>query len=124
MDYVYMRAAEMVLIEAEALAHQGKNAEAATALSKLMVKRDPSWNKTSVSVDDAVLQRRIELWGESFAYFDLKRLNRGIDRNYEGNNHLAGYNIAVKAQDPAWTYQIPLKELQENTHISEADQNP
>lgn len=124
MDYVYMRAAEMVLIEAEALAHLGKNAEAATALSKLMVKRDPSWNKTSVSVDDVVLQRRIELWGEGFAYFDLKRLNRGIDRNYEGNNHLAGYNIAVKAQDPAWTYQIPLKELQENTHISEADQNP
>ena len=124
MDYVYMRAAEMVLIEAEALAHQGKNAEAATALKKLMSQRDPSWNKTSVTVDDVVLQRRIELWGEGFAYFDLKRLNRGIDRNYEGNNHLVGYNLTVPAQDPKWTYQIPRKELQENTHISEADQNP
>lgn len=124
MDYVYMRAAEMVLIEAEALAHQGKNAEAATALKKLMSQRDPSWNKTSVTVDDVALQRRIELWGEGFAYFDLKRLNRGIDRNYEGNNHLAGYDFAVPAQDPKWTYQIPRKELQENTHISEADQNP
>ena len=114
----------MVLIEAEALAHQGKNAEAATALKKLMSQRDPSWNNTSVTVDDVVLQRRIELWGEGFAYFDLKRLNRGIDRNYEGNNHLVGYNLTVPAQDPKWTYQIPLKELQENTHISEADQNP
>lgn len=124
MDYVYMRAAEMVLIEAEALAHQNKNAEAATALKKLMAKRDPAWNKTSVSVNDVVLQRRIELWGEGFAYFDLKRLNKGIDRSYSGNNHLAGYDIAVPAQDPKWTYQIPRKELQENTHISETDQNP
>lgn len=124
MDYVYMRAAEMVLIEAEALARQGKNTEAATALKKLMAKRDPSWNMPSVSAEDVVLQRRIELWGEGFAYFDLKRLNKGINRKYDGNNHLAGYDIIVPAQDPKWTYQIPLKELQENTHITDADQNP
>lgn len=89
-----------------------------------MAKRDPSWNMPSVSAEDVVLQRRIELWGEGFAYFDLKRLNKGINRKYDGNNHLAGYDIIVPAQDPKWTYQIPLKELQENTHITDADQNP
>lgn len=124
MDYIYMRAGEMVLIEAEALARQNKNDDAAIALKKLMSMRDPSWNKTSVTAEDVVLQRRIELWGEGFAYFDLKRLNKGVDRNYQGNNHLAGYALTVPAQDPAWTYQIPRKELQENTHITEDDQNP
>lgn len=119
-----MRAGEMVLIEAEALARQNKNDDAAIALKKLMSMRDPSWNKTSVTAEDVVLQRRIELWGEGFAYFDLKRLNKGIDRNYQGNNHLAGYTLTIPAQDPAWTYQIPRKELQENTHITEDDQNP
>lgn len=121
--YVYMRAAEMYLIEAEALAHQGKNAEAATVLGQLMANRQPSWNKKSVSVDDVLLQRRIELWGEGFSAFDSKRLNKGIDRNYEGTNHLAGFVIAVPAQDARWTYQIPLREIQENTLITEDDQN-
>ena len=49
MHYIYMRAAEMVLIEAEALARQGKGAEAAAALGELMANRQPSWNQTSVT---------------------------------------------------------------------------
>ena len=124
MDYIYMRAAEMVLIEAEALARQGKNAEAATVLKELMSNRQPSWNKTSVTVEDVLLQRRIELWGEGFAYFDLKRNNKGIDRNYEGSNHLAGYLHTIPAFDVRWTYQIPQSEMQENSHIQDSEQNP
>ncbi|MDR2775387.1 MAG: RagB/SusD family nutrient uptake outer membrane protein [Tannerella sp.] len=124
MDYVYMRAAEMVLIEAEAYAHLGRGAEAATTLKKLMAKRDPQWNETSVTVDDVYLQRRIELWGEGFSYFDLKRLNRGIDRNYAGSNHTTGYKHVIPAQDVAWTYQIPNAEMQENKQISNNEQNP
>ena len=124
MDYIYMRAAEMVLIEAEALARQGKNAEAATVLKELMSNRQPSWNKTSVTVEDVLLQRRIELWGEGFSYFDLKRNNKGIDRNYEGSNHLAGYLHTIPAFDVRWTYQIPQSEMQENSHIQDSEQNP
>jgi hypothetical protein len=122
MDYVYMRAAEMVLIEAEALAHQGKNAEAANALNKLMSKRDSEWNKTTVTVDDVFLQRRIELWGEGFGYFDLKRLNKGVDRTYDGSNHRV--KIAVPAGDVRWVYQIPTAEIQENPLINDSDNNP
>jgi hypothetical protein len=124
MDYIYMRAAEMVLIEAEALARQGQNAQAASVLGELMKNRQPSWNKSSVTVNDVLLQRRIELWGEGFAYFDLKRNNRGIDRNYEGNNHLAGSVHTIPAFDVRWTYQIPQSEMQENSHIQDSEQNP
>jgi hypothetical protein len=117
MDYVYMRAAEMVLIEAEALAHQGKNEEAATILKKLMENRDPAWKKTTVTVDDVFFQRRIELWGEGFGFFDLKRLNKGVDRTYAGSNHRT--KIAVPAGDVKWVYQIPTAEIQENPLITE-----
>ena len=124
MDYVYMRASEMVLIEAEAYARLGRGENAATALKKLMDKRDPQWNRTSVDVDDIYLQRRIELWGEGFGYFDLKRLNLGIDRNYEGSNHMVGYKHVVPAQDKKWIYQIPIAEIQENKSIEDREQNP
>ena len=122
-NYMYMRAAEMVLIEAEAYAHLNDGAKAAQVLKELMDVRQPGWNKASVTVEDVYFQRRIELWGEGFAYYDLKRLNKGIDRTYEGNNHLAGYDIAVPARDTRWYYQIPLTEIQENDLIEEADQN-
>lgn len=124
MHYIYMRAAEMVLIEAEALARQGQESQAATVMKELMANRQPSWNETSVSVADVLLQRRIELWGEGFAYFDLKRNNLGIDRNYEGSNHLAGYLHTISAFDKRWTYQIPQAEMQENSHIQDSEQNP
>lgn len=123
MDYPYMRAAEMVLIEAEALAQQGKNTEAATALKKLLAKRDPAWNKTSVTVDEVWMQRRIELWGEGVAYFDLKRLNKGIDRTYAGNNHRTDAQKVVAAGDNKWIYMIPQTEILENTAIDEEDNN-
>ncbi|WP_281643862.1 RagB/SusD family nutrient uptake outer membrane protein [Bacteroides zoogleoformans] len=123
MDYMYMRAAEMVLIEAEAYAHLNQGAKAAEVLKILMANRQPSWDMSTVTVEDVYLQRRIELWGEGFSYFDLKRLNKGIDRNYEGNNHLAGYKLTVPAQEKNWVYQIPLREMQENKLITEKDQN-
>jgi hypothetical protein len=123
-NYMYMRAAEMILIEAEAYAHMGDGIKAAEVLQELMDVRQPDWKKSNVSVEDIHLQRRIELWGEGFAYYDLKRLNKGTDRSYEGNNHLAGYDIAVPARDTRWYYQIPLSEIQENDLINEEDQNP
>lgn len=125
-DYMYMRAPEMVLIEAEALVRQGKAKEAATTLAVLMDARQPSWSAIHESVDleEVLLQRRIELWGEGFGYFDLKRLNRGIDRKYEGTNHLAGYIHQIPARDVKWIYQIPQAEIQENDHIQENEQNP
>lgn len=124
MDYIYMRSSEMILIEAEALVRQNKAGEAAAALKKLMANRISGWDAPSVTLEDVLLQRRIELWGEGFSYFDLKRNNLGVDRNYPGNNHLKGYEKVVPAFDVRWTYQIPNQEIQENDLINEDDQNP
>lgn len=123
-DYIYMRAAEMVLIQAEAEARQGNGAKAAVTLSELMSKRDPSWTAASVTVDDILLQRRIELWGEGFGYYDLRRNGKGINRNYEGTNHTPANRIAVPAHSELWWFQLPLKEITENDKISESEQNP
>lgn len=123
MDYMYMRAPEMYLIEAEAQAHLGHGDLAAQALAPLMQVRDKGWHKSSVTVEDVYLQRRIELWGEGFSFFDLKRLNKGIDRAYEGNNHLPGFQLVIPALNKTWIYQIPQREMQENTALTEDDQN-
>ena len=122
MDYVYMRAAEMVLIEAEAYAHLGDGAKAAETLKILMEARDPQWNKASVTVDDVWIQRRIELFGEGFSFFDFKRLYKDIDRT-KSSNHLTGYDLKVAAGDDLWTYQIPDREINENDMIDEEENN-
>lgn len=124
MDYIYMRAAEMALIEAEAYVRLNKQDKAIDAMKELMEKRQPGWNKSKLTLDEVLLQRRIELWGEGFAFFDLKRNNRGINRDYEGSNHLAGHKLVVPAHDVLWTYQLPINEIQENSLINEEDQNP
>ena len=113
-----------VLIEAEAYAQQGNTAQAATVLGELMAQRDPSWSQANATVEDVYLQRRLELIGEGFGYFDLKRLNKGVDRNYEGSNHMAGYKFVVPQDSVCWTYQIPQREMQENSHIAADQQNP
>lgn len=123
MDYPYMRTAEMVLIEAEALVRQNKGSEAATALKKLLANRDPAWNQSTVTVDEIWMQRRIELWGEGFAYFDLKRLNKGIDRTYSGTNHRTDAQKKFSAGTKDWIYRIPQTEILENSEIDEADNN-
>ena len=124
MDYLYMRASELVLIEAEALAHKGSGTQAATLLkNELLSKRDASWNQSSVTVDDVWQQRRIELWGEGFATFDLKRLNKGIDRTYSGTNHYPSAQFKIEPGDKRWIYRIPQSEIQENADIPEADNN-
>lgn len=124
MDYMYMRAAEMYLIEAEAMIRQGNAAGAGTVMAELMAQRQPSWDVPSPTLSQVQLQRRIELWGEGFSYFDLKRNFKGIDRDYEGSNHQDGYRKVIPADTTCWTYQIPQREIQENDLISESDQNP
>ena len=75
----------MYLNEAEALARLGRNSEAQQALFDLIITRDPAYTKSSNTgdalVEEILLQRRIELWGEGFRYFDLKRMNLPLDRS-------------------------------------------
>ncbi|MBP9998695.1 MAG: RagB/SusD family nutrient uptake outer membrane protein [Bacteroidales bacterium] len=122
-DYLYMRVEEMILIEAEAEARQNNNGVAASVLVKLMAQRDPSWGASTVTIDDILLQRKIELWCEGFEYFDIRRNGLGIDRKYAGSNHIAANQFTFPAHDLSWNFQIPLREIQNNNNISEDEQN-
>ncbi len=121
-DYIYMRNAEMILIEAEAHARLA-DGQAGSTLAKLMASRNPQWSDSDVTVDDVLLQRRIELWGEGFEYFDLRRNGLAVNRKYSGSNHLASAQYAFPAHGKSWNFQIPLQEMQNNVNITEAEQN-
>lgn len=115
-DVPYMRAAEMYLIEAEALARSGDNAGAAAALFTLAVNRDPEYllstNTGDALINEIMLQRRVELWGEGFRFYDLKRTNSPLDRT--GANHNASYAngvLQVPANDIRWQFLIPQDEI-------------
>lgn len=124
-DLPFMRLAEMYLIEAEALARQGKNTEAQNALYTLAVKRDPSYVKSTKTgqplIDEIMIQRRSELWGEGFRFTDLKRLNLPLDRN--GANHVASVAVVfdIPVGDQRWQWLFPQAEINANELIV---QNP
>jgi len=119
--YVFMRSSEMVLTAAEALARSGRPAEAAAELALLMNNRDPNWSATSVTGEEVYQIRRVELWGEGFSLFDHQRLKKGIDRGYEGTNHVASARFTIPAGSWYFLYQIPLRVLENNPNIV---QNP
>lgn len=124
-DYIYMRAAEMYLIEAECYARLGRESDAKSVMTELMATRDPAWN-SSATVDEILLQRRIELWGEGFSYYDRRRTSQGIERSYSGTNHnldILTKIVDVPAHHKYWLFQIPERELQDNPYITSEDQN-
>mgnify|MGYP005990301921 CR=1 FL=1 len=125
-DVPHMRAAEMYLIEAEALARDGQDGLAAQALLPLAVSRDASYtlstNTGASLIDEIMIQRRVELWGEGFRFYDLKRLNVALDRT--GANHsaaLASNNLSIPASDIRWEWLIPQAEIDANPNMV---QNP
>ncbi len=124
-DIPYMRAAEMYLIEAEAQAKLGKDAEAAKVLFDLTSKRDAAYKLSTSTgtklVDEILLYRRIELWGEGHRFLDLKRLNLPLDRNGANHNPAAAVLFDVPAGDVRWEFLIPRREINSNAAIV---QNP
>lgn len=117
-DIPYMRASEMYLIEAEAKARLGKEADAAKVLFDLITKRDAAYklstNTGTKLTDEIMFNRRIELWGEGFRFLDLKRLNQPLNRN--GANHIASIAVLydMPAGDKQWEFLIPRRELDAN----------
>jgi len=68
----YMRYAEVLLLAAEAHFKNGNNAKA-TEYVNLIRNRAKLSNKASVSMDDIMLEKRLELCGESVRYQDMIR---------------------------------------------------
>ena len=122
-DYIYMRIAEMYLLNAEASAKTGDEGGARTMLKVLLDERldDTSYVDGLAGqdlTDEIYLQTRIELWGEGKAYLNLKRNKATTTR---GDNHLSFVGETISYDDERITFEIPESEIQNNPFVS--DQN-
>jgi hypothetical protein len=127
-DYLLMRAGEMYLIEAEASARTGDVANATSVLTTLVSARYPGYVPTLPILDEILLQRRIELYGEGFSLLDIKRLKTGLNRPTGVGNH-GGTNFdptvyVLPDQSPLFLMRIPQDELNNNKALTAGDQNP
>lgn len=149
-DYLYMRGAEMYLNKAEALCNLGRYAEAREMLSTLCSSRYTNGSysdrlkkvidskeltlkstesqEVNTLMDEIIMQRRIELWGEGFRILDIERLKAPMLRDYttpENNNHneYAIFDSEADSWDPIM--MIPMTEFDANPNMNPAvDQNP
>ncbi len=123
-DYVYMRAGEMALINAEANAHLNP-AQGKAVLDAFVQTRNPGFSAPTAQaalLDEIYFQRSLELWGEGGnAFFDMKRLGKGLNRAYPGSNHTIN-QLVYPAGSPKFIFQIPLNEMDNNPAITQ--QNP
>lgn len=133
-DVIYMRSAEMYLIEAEAEAMQGNIVPAQTALQALVGTRDTGFDATNYGDTDALMdeikfQRRLELWGEGFGYTDHIRWDEGVDHAANGGSGASEvlYQDAWQIDPPSinddWIFKIPQAEINANPNLSNEDQN-
>ncbi|MCK7557548.1 RagB/SusD family nutrient uptake outer membrane protein [Chitinophaga sedimenti] len=122
----HFRSSEMYLIEAEAKYFQTKPATEIQAVMNALNRtsgRDASYNCTTTGtalLNEIKTYRNIELWGEGFDWFDMKRWGDPIDRKAyaAGGNFLS--SLAVKIEPSAnnkWTWKVPQKETDYNTAL-------
>ena len=138
-----MRAEEMVLIKAESECHLKNYPNARETIKKLGTLRDENYEAilarrsnsdfynsntnapVSTLMEEILLQRRVELWGEAGRIFDLQRLGLGYNRNYDGSNHtetVQTKNTGVAS--PLFILPLPQSEIDGNENISADDNNP
>ncbi len=119
------RSAEMYLIEAEAN-YSLKNEKAAQASLNTLTRdsgRDKEYNCTATGtalLDEIKLYRKIELFGEGFNWFDLKRWGDSLNRTSteKGGNYITALAVSYSPQDRNnWTWVIPSKETDYNKLI-------
>ncbi|WP_159019314.1 RagB/SusD family nutrient uptake outer membrane protein [Algibacter sp. L3A6] len=130
-DVIYMRSAEMVLIEAEAKAMIPDITGAQDALEILGSARDSAFDKTAFTTQAALMdeikwQRRVELWGEGFSYHDQIRWDEGLDQTNSGASEVLyqdGFIVEKPSLNDEWIFKIPQSEIDANPNITEADQN-
>ena len=129
-DWFLMRAEEMILIKAEGLAMSGKTGDAKTLLenfinSNRMVRGKYTAPADAAGLQDAIwLQRRIELWGEGFSFYDIMRLKKPIVRVESGVTSFPdAWQFNIPAEAPILLWLVPKAEIEANKGISEDDNN-
>lgn len=131
-DHCCMRVEEMYFIEAEATAQAGDVAGGCRLLNEFMTSYrmmngavyDCSARSTLRSfVNELMLQKRIEFWGEGIVMFDMKRLDMSSKRGYVGTNAPSSYRLNVEGRAPYWNFVINRNEGQNNP-VTARQNNP
>jgi hypothetical protein len=141
-DKIWMRMEEMYLTEAEALCRQEQYSQAQNVLNEYMRTRDPNYStaktgnslgalttdETGSLLEEILIQRRIELWGEYGRVYDIKRLKQGFRRTAEMGWPASALINGTNTQNPetyAWVLTIPQAEFDGNSSLdADKDQNP
>ena len=115
-DYIYLRNAEFYLTKAEALARLNRDTEAQQVLFDLNSTRDASYVKSTSTgqalIDEIILYRRIELFGEGVASFDMARLGVGLNRQDGRLNPVQpGADVVVPVGSDKMIFPIPTLEI-------------
>ena len=134
-----MRVEEMKLIEAEAAGMQDE-ARGIALLTAFAKTRDPQYvyGKHSAETygstyakpfqNEVWWQRRVELWGEGFAFYDIKRLDKQVIRSYAGSNHIELYrwnaDVYNKVEGTNYPDWMTLCFPQTQTNYSNIEPNP
>lgn len=118
-DLPLIRVEEVYLMLAEAQGKANPSQGATTLTNFLKEFRNPSFSYRADSFeqlrDEIWIQRRIELWGEGFAMWDILRLQKPVNRVGAGYESTLVFNI-----DPNNTvllFDIPQSEAQRNPQI-------
>ena len=124
----YMRATEMYLLEAEARAELGQTAQAQAIMNEVNQKFDSAYKCTSSGqalVDEVRDYTRIELWGEGFCWFNLKRWGLNLERIawVAGDPNSGNIPSMIECNvgpDEAnlWRYGIPRSETSYNPNVT------
>ena len=127
-DHCCMRVEEMYFIEAEATAQGGDLPGGIKLLNEFMTNyrmmNGAVYDSTAKSstlesfVNELMLQKRIEFWGEGIVMYDMKRLNMSSKRGYVGTNAPASYRLNVEGRAPYWNIVITRGETQNNPIIA------
>ncbi|MCD7936295.1 MAG: RagB/SusD family nutrient uptake outer membrane protein [Tannerellaceae bacterium] len=139
-DIVLMRKAEQVLIEAEAYAELNEPAKAIEKLNELRNQRgaltpDLSTLTKEELIEEILIERRKELFGEGFGLSDIKRRQKSVERKSYPETKLTinGVNITVqghtttrisserefRTNDPYYNFVIPDTETTNNPNLDE-----
>lgn len=128
-NFPYMRTEDLLLVEAEAAAQMDDFDAAGELLRSLQTLRGAS-TSTAIKddlIEEILLERRKELYGEGYASFDIIRSHKGLERTGDHASHSG--NQVQPAGSWNFIYQIPVTEITNNPNIDSqewpaGDQNP
>lgn len=146
-DYVWMRVEEMYFNAAEAACRLGDEATAKNYLMAVMSQRDPNYNtektgtalgklttdETGSLLEEILIQKRIELWGEFGRTFDIRRLKQGFQRTSDQGwpdglllkDKSGASRPTANPENYMWVLTIPQAEFDGNINMTvDKDQNP